>query len=268
MKFPLAATPSLLSFHGFWLQNVGESLAEPQRYENLFPGYGESLKAEQFLKQLVKMPVMASERGTTNERRNLFEEMKQAEESGSFFSARCVIIFKSCGSFGFLVDCRCEQEILLLQRVIFVSYGLAPPKGKLCDKFLEDGIKKSFLKLFCSPILALLCGFTRFSIQKIFLHIASDVISSLFIAGMCLYLSTSGILTFLDDGTAVLKGVSNVTEPHETVKRSAPYMASTSAPEVVQKVNDKHEHESDRESSDEAEELVSSEVCYNSALFD
>uniref|UniRef100_A0A914RWT3 Coatomer WD associated region domain-containing protein n=1 Tax=Parascaris equorum TaxID=6256 RepID=A0A914RWT3_PAREQ len=33
-------------------QNVGESLADPQNYENLFSGYTDSLKAEQFLRQL------------------------------------------------------------------------------------------------------------------------------------------------------------------------------------------------------------------------
>ena len=64
------------------VQNVGESLADPKRYENLFPGYGDALKAESYLKELVKIPVPASTRFECNDKRSLKEEMKEAMESG------------------------------------------------------------------------------------------------------------------------------------------------------------------------------------------
>ncbi|VDN24008.1 unnamed protein product [Gongylonema pulchrum] len=63
-------------------KNVGQSLAEPSKYPNLFSDFTESLKAEQFLKQLAKLPIRAAARPPTNAQRNIFEEMAEAKKSG------------------------------------------------------------------------------------------------------------------------------------------------------------------------------------------
>lgn len=63
---------------------MGESLADPQNYENLFSGYADSLKAEQFLRQLSRLPIPANARAPTNAQRNILEEMVEAEKSGQF----------------------------------------------------------------------------------------------------------------------------------------------------------------------------------------
>uniref|UniRef100_A0A0N5AKD2 Coatomer subunit beta' n=1 Tax=Syphacia muris TaxID=451379 RepID=A0A0N5AKD2_9BILA len=62
--------------------NVGDCLADPSRYENLFPGYTDGLKAEKFLKELVKIPISASKHVDCNDKRNLMDEMREAEASG------------------------------------------------------------------------------------------------------------------------------------------------------------------------------------------
>uniref|UniRef100_A0A915Q571 Beta'-coat protein n=1 Tax=Setaria digitata TaxID=48799 RepID=A0A915Q571_9BILA len=64
-------------------KNIGESLAEPSKYPNLFPDFSESLKAERFLRELTKLPIKASARPPTNAQRNVLEEMVQAEKSGA-----------------------------------------------------------------------------------------------------------------------------------------------------------------------------------------
>ncbi|VDN51818.1 unnamed protein product [Dracunculus medinensis] len=56
-------------------KNIGEGLANPSRYSNLFSGFNELLKAEQFLKQLSKLPIPAKTRAPTNAERNFLEEM-------------------------------------------------------------------------------------------------------------------------------------------------------------------------------------------------
>ncbi|VDK41713.1 unnamed protein product [Anisakis simplex] len=80
-------------------KNVGESLADPQTYENLFPGFAESLKAEQFLKQLSQLPIPASAQAPTNAQRNILEEMAEAEKSGRIliWSIRCALRFDENG---------------------------------------------------------------------------------------------------------------------------------------------------------------------------
>uniref|UniRef100_F1KTB4 Beta'-coat protein n=1 Tax=Ascaris suum TaxID=6253 RepID=F1KTB4_ASCSU len=72
-------------------KNVGESLADPQNYENLFSGYADSLKAEQFLRQLSRLPIPANARAPTNAQRNILEEMVEAEKSGA-------LVFREDGS--------------------------------------------------------------------------------------------------------------------------------------------------------------------------
>ncbi|OZC09928.1 coatomer subunit beta' family protein [Onchocerca flexuosa] len=64
-------------------KNIGESLAEPSKYPNLFSGFSESLKAERFLKELAKLPIKASAHPPTNAQRNILEEMAEAEKSGT-----------------------------------------------------------------------------------------------------------------------------------------------------------------------------------------
>lgn len=64
------------------LQNIGENLAEPSKYPNLFSDFGETLKAERFLKELTELPIKASAHPPTNAQRNILREMAEAEKSG------------------------------------------------------------------------------------------------------------------------------------------------------------------------------------------
>ncbi|GMR50177.1 hypothetical protein PMAYCL1PPCAC_20372, partial [Pristionchus mayeri] len=64
-------------------RNVGESLADPAKYENLFTGWADSLKAESFSRELSSLHVPAAKRAPTIGEINLMEMMKQAEASGA-----------------------------------------------------------------------------------------------------------------------------------------------------------------------------------------
>uniref|UniRef100_A0AAF5PGX4 Beta'-coat protein n=3 Tax=Wuchereria bancrofti TaxID=6293 RepID=A0AAF5PGX4_WUCBA len=64
-------------------KDIGESLAKPSKYPNLFSGFNETLKAERFLKELTKLPIKASARPPTNTERNILGEMAEAEKSGA-----------------------------------------------------------------------------------------------------------------------------------------------------------------------------------------
>jgi coatomer subunit beta' len=70
------------SLAGVSQKNIGESLADPIKYENLFPGYDESLKGDSYLQQLLKIPVPASKRQPTLTERNLIAEMQAAIDNG------------------------------------------------------------------------------------------------------------------------------------------------------------------------------------------
>ncbi|KAJ9576445.1 hypothetical protein L9F63_006658 [Diploptera punctata] len=67
-------------------EKAGQSLADPKEYENLFPGYVEALKTEQYLKKERQRLLPASEyqNVTPNYERNPVEEMRAAEATGSF----------------------------------------------------------------------------------------------------------------------------------------------------------------------------------------
>jgi coatomer subunit beta' len=67
-------------------EKAGQSLADPKEYENLFPGYAEALKTEQFLKPERQHLLPASEYPniTPNYERNPIEEMHAAETAGKF----------------------------------------------------------------------------------------------------------------------------------------------------------------------------------------
>lgn len=64
-------------------RNVGESLADPTKYENLFPGWTESLKAEAFSRELCKLDVPATARVPTIDKADLLTMMREAEEKGA-----------------------------------------------------------------------------------------------------------------------------------------------------------------------------------------
>ncbi|PSN49934.1 Coatomer subunit beta' [Blattella germanica] len=67
-------------------EKAGQSLADPKEYENLFPGYVDALKTEQFLKQERQQLLPAQEypNVTPNYERNPIEEMRSAEAAGQF----------------------------------------------------------------------------------------------------------------------------------------------------------------------------------------
>lgn len=66
-------------------EKVGQSLADPEQYENLFPGFQESLKTQQYLlanKEVI--PANLTPEIPLNISRNAIEEMRNAEENGKF----------------------------------------------------------------------------------------------------------------------------------------------------------------------------------------
>lgn len=67
-------------------EKAGQSLADPDKYENLFPGLSDSLKVEQFLQRERKqmLPANVSQQIPLNINRNPIAEMQEAEENGSF----------------------------------------------------------------------------------------------------------------------------------------------------------------------------------------
>ncbi|KAE9414600.1 hypothetical protein Angca_007695, partial [Angiostrongylus cantonensis] len=64
-------------------RRIGESLADPVRYENLFPEWSESKKAESYLRELSKLSMPASVHAPTNQQRNVMEELKTALNTGA-----------------------------------------------------------------------------------------------------------------------------------------------------------------------------------------
>ncbi|XP_015115279.1 coatomer subunit beta' [Diachasma alloeum] len=67
-------------------EKAGQSLADPEQYENLFPGYREALKVEQFLRAEGKRRIPAAEFSAVkpNIERKPLEEMLAAEQAGEF----------------------------------------------------------------------------------------------------------------------------------------------------------------------------------------
>lgn len=67
-------------------ERAGQSLAGPKDYENLFPGYSEALKTEQFLipERQHLLPASEFPNITPNYERNPIEEMHAAEAAGKF----------------------------------------------------------------------------------------------------------------------------------------------------------------------------------------
>lgn len=66
-------------------KKVGQSLADPEKYDNLFPGFHDALKTQQYLqKDKDLLPAQAAVEVPLNSTRNAMEEMKLAEARGEF----------------------------------------------------------------------------------------------------------------------------------------------------------------------------------------
>lgn len=69
-------------------EKAGQSLADPAKYENLFPGLGDALQVEEFLKQKEsqRLPAHAAATLPLNIDRNPLEEMQLAQQKGIYES--------------------------------------------------------------------------------------------------------------------------------------------------------------------------------------
>lgn len=67
-------------------EKAGQSLADPEQYENLFPGFQDALKTQQFVAQNEPnlLPASAAMKLPLNIDRDAMEEMRQNESQGSF----------------------------------------------------------------------------------------------------------------------------------------------------------------------------------------
>lgn len=66
-------------------EKAGQSLADPDKYENLFPGLQDALKVEQFLqKEKHLLPATSAPSIPLNSERNPLAEMIESEENGTF----------------------------------------------------------------------------------------------------------------------------------------------------------------------------------------
>lgn len=65
-------------------EKAGQSLADPTQYENLFPGFQDALKTQQFLQQDGLLPACAFTQIPLNIERNAVEEMRSGEQIGNF----------------------------------------------------------------------------------------------------------------------------------------------------------------------------------------
>lgn len=69
-------------------EKAGQSLADPAKYENLFPGLGDALQVEEFLKQKEQqqLPAHAAASLPLNIDRNPLQEMQMAQQQGIYES--------------------------------------------------------------------------------------------------------------------------------------------------------------------------------------
>lgn len=67
-------------------EKAGQSLADPEQYENLFPGFQEALKTQQFIAQREPdlLPASSATTFPLNIERDAMEEMRQLEIQGTF----------------------------------------------------------------------------------------------------------------------------------------------------------------------------------------
>lgn len=67
-------------------EKAGQSLADPEQYENLFPGFQDALKTQQFIAQREPelLPASYAAKVPMNVEREAMEEMRANESKGSF----------------------------------------------------------------------------------------------------------------------------------------------------------------------------------------
>ncbi|XP_042864924.1 coatomer subunit beta'-like isoform X2 [Penaeus japonicus] len=66
-------------------EKIGQSLADPAQYDNLFPGLKDAVKSQQYIQQQTKpIPAASAASVPGNHERNVIEEMRAAEASGAF----------------------------------------------------------------------------------------------------------------------------------------------------------------------------------------
>ncbi|XP_064089389.1 coatomer subunit beta'-like isoform X3 [Macrobrachium nipponense] len=74
---------------GLWKEaageKIGQSLADPAQYDNLFPGYKDAVKTQHYLEKEAKpIPAASAASVPGNHERNPIEEMRAAEAAGTF----------------------------------------------------------------------------------------------------------------------------------------------------------------------------------------
>jgi coatomer subunit beta' len=71
-------------------EKAGQSLADPEKYENLFPGFADSLKTQKYLEKERSelLPAHLAPTVPLNIERNATEEMKAHEAQGNFFYSK------------------------------------------------------------------------------------------------------------------------------------------------------------------------------------
>lgn len=76
-------------------EKAGQSLADPEQYENLFPGFLDALKTQQYLaaESPVLLPATSAPSVTLNIERNAVDEMKANESKGNFHYSKVIIVF-------------------------------------------------------------------------------------------------------------------------------------------------------------------------------
>lgn len=66
-------------------EKAGQSLADPEEYENLFPGYKEACAAQKFMENECKLPpARTAATAVSNRERKPIEEMRAAISAGTF----------------------------------------------------------------------------------------------------------------------------------------------------------------------------------------
>lgn len=115
-------------------EKVGQSLADPEQYENLFPGYREALKVEQYLKAEREKQIPACEFPTIqpNIERKPIEEMLAAEAAGRF-------TYVNNGASASVEPEPQSNEALLsrLQNLDITGKVTAPVKNSLPEKVIK-----------------------------------------------------------------------------------------------------------------------------------
>ncbi|PAV92208.1 hypothetical protein WR25_08988 [Diploscapter pachys] len=64
-------------------KRLGDAIADPVKYENLFPSYKESLVTEAYAKQLAKLPLPATTKVPSNANRDIQKEFEEAVGAGA-----------------------------------------------------------------------------------------------------------------------------------------------------------------------------------------